>query len=142
MDAQRRRVRSLDGLRGVAALAVVVSHIQLADDHIVRYSPSMFAVWAGRDAVTVFFVLSGVVLALAMMGRGDWGGYYLSRFVRLYLPAWGAIVFGALLHVAVGWHLTGGVWLDSHVGQVTPMMGVVTGSLVGHAIPSVYLGAL
>jgi peptidoglycan/LPS O-acetylase OafA/YrhL len=51
------------------------------------YTP-LHLVWAGPEAVLVFFVLSGLVLSAATQGRSDfrWSAYYPSRLMRLYLP--------------------------------------------------------
>lgn len=51
-------------------------------------------VWAGTEAVLVFFVLSGFVLAgpLPQRARRDrWATWYASRLVRLYLPVWASL---------------------------------------------------
>jgi peptidoglycan/LPS O-acetylase OafA/YrhL len=107
----RHRFASLDGLRGVAALIVVLHHALLIvpvltlpyfGDYstvggfsgLLLYSPLHLA-WAGTEAVFVFFVLSGFVLSYAardVVGF-PWAAYYPSRFVRLYLPVIAAIVF-------------------------------------------------
>jgi peptidoglycan/LPS O-acetylase OafA/YrhL len=115
------RVRSLDGLRGLAALIVLEHHALLASvpwlagpygpgplpargslDWLLTYTP-LHIFWAGPEFVVVFFVLSGFVLTLpvARGGRLRIASYYPSRFLRLYLPVWGALVFAAVLHVAV-----------------------------------------
>jgi uncharacterized membrane protein len=84
------RVRSLDGLRGVAALIVVVHHALLTSPTLARvnygavpgsvhgflwwmtYTP-LHLIWAGPEAVFVFFVLSGFVLFLRPRRRGSVG---------------------------------------------------------------------
>lgn len=111
---ERGRLPALDGLRGVAALVVVVTHALLTD---ARWATSWLGVPAnaGRAAVMVFFVLSGYVLVRPFVaGRGKaWRVYYPARMVRLYLPVWGALVFAAALAALVprvgG---TGNWWLD------------------------------
>ena len=108
-----QRVSSLDGLRGVAALIVVVQHCALVSpalaagyyggdvggvlNQIALYSP-LHLFWGGAEAVVVFFVLSGVVLVRAMRSsRFTWGSYFPSRLVRLWLPVIGAVALGYLL---------------------------------------------
>jgi peptidoglycan/LPS O-acetylase OafA/YrhL len=115
------RLRQLDGLRGVAALVVVVHHVLLlyprfADTY--QAGPPMPAtgsvLWlltatplklftAGGEAVLVFFVLSGIVLTLPVLARVnfDWIAYYPRRMVRLYLPVLAAVLFAALLVLVV-----------------------------------------
>jgi peptidoglycan/LPS O-acetylase OafA/YrhL len=52
---------------------------------------------AGTEAVLVFFVLSGLVVALpALKGRLDWLSYYPGRLVRLYLPVAASLVLAAI----------------------------------------------
>ena len=61
------------------------------------YTP-LHLLWAGTEAVYVFFVLSGLVLARSVI-RGhpfDWRAYFPSRLARLYLPVLGAVGFAAL----------------------------------------------
>ncbi|MGE0877312.1 MAG: acyltransferase family protein [Acidimicrobiia bacterium] len=120
MDHERRgrRLYALDGLRGVAALVVVFHHVLLCDPRIAElsfgvraanrdgwrwwtvFSP-VHALWAGTEAVFVFFVLSGLVLVrpyLASRERAvDWSGYYAKRAVRLYAPVVMAVA------LALGW---------------------------------------
>lgn len=107
------RVSSLDGLRGVAALVVLFHHALLtmsgfasvywAAPFPAYVAPFAFtplhAIWAGPEAVLVFFVLSGVVLTVpAVRGRAlPWRAYYPSRLIRLYLPVVFAVGFALLL---------------------------------------------
>jgi peptidoglycan/LPS O-acetylase OafA/YrhL len=123
-EREHGRLPALEGLRGLAALIVVVHHSLLATlprlagpygvgpgpsrgtlQWWLMYSP-LHVLWGGGEAVVVFFVLSGFVLSLPS-ARGGHGvraiSYYPSRFVRLYLPVWGALAFAALVHVvAIG----------------------------------------
>lgn len=109
------RVRSLDGLRGVAALMVLCSHAMLiapmfADAVLGTGGPEPFGfgwwwtytplhlLWAGTEAVFMFFILSGFVLAGSVSRPGfAWRSYYLQRLPRLYLPVWGSLLFAAAL---------------------------------------------
>jgi peptidoglycan/LPS O-acetylase OafA/YrhL len=101
-----RRLAGLDGLRGLAALYVVVYHIFLRA--FPGYSVDRAPFWAGwfiygRFAVVVFIVLSGFSLALSPAREG-WKLDGLSRFARRralrILPAyWAALAFS----LAVAW---------------------------------------
>lgn len=108
-----RRVTSLDGLRGVAAIIVVIHHAVLtlpATDGALdgpavpgstawwlAYTP-LHLLWAGEEAVLIFFVLSGFVLALpATLRAVRWRVYYVKRLVRLYVPVWGSLVVAVIL---------------------------------------------
>jgi peptidoglycan/LPS O-acetylase OafA/YrhL len=138
-----RRIVPLDGLRGVAALVVVFDHIILASvpplanaylhggrpfpqtgslAWALLYTP-LHLVWAGKEFVCVFFVLSGYVLALPMArgGRFRAAAYYPRRFARLYLPVWGALCVAALLFVVVSHiHVPAATWwLNEHAAPPT-----------------------
>jgi peptidoglycan/LPS O-acetylase OafA/YrhL len=70
----KSRLVALDGLRGLAAVVVVVWHTGAT-----RFIPG------GYLAVDLFFVLSGFVLSHAYEGRGvRWRAFMLSRLIRLY----------------------------------------------------------
>ncbi len=96
----RPRLAGLDGLRGLAALFVVVNHVFLRA--FPGYPVDRAPFWAGwfiygRFAVVVFIVLSGFSLALAPARRG-WRLDRISRFAcrraRRILPAyWAALAF-------------------------------------------------
>ena len=76
---------------------------------ILAYSPLRLS-WAGPEAVVVFFVLSGYVLALpfATNLNRSWASYYGKRLVRLYLPVWGALAFTVAVILTVRPHALGG----------------------------------
>ncbi|GAA4780315.1 acyltransferase family protein [Microbacterium gilvum] len=107
------RLHALDGVRGAAALVVVLYHASLiaqpfADDGTARLiwetateTPLKLG-FAGTEAVQVFFVLSGLVITLPALRDGfSWPGYAVSRLVRLYLPVWAAILLAVLLVVVL-----------------------------------------
>ncbi|MCS5716030.1 acyltransferase [Herbiconiux sp. CPCC 205716] len=128
------RVAALDGLRGLAALAVALGHALL----VVR--ENVVADWLGGSAlalttngfsiaashaVWLFFVLSGVVLTkLATRGPPgtfDYGRYTLSRLARLYLPVWAALAFMVVTVLLVRRTSSGfGAWVDGHPTHLDP----------------------
>ena len=101
--ADERKIE-LDGLRGYAAIVVVIYHSILGLDgtqldRILRGAWSDFGpyevatkiflkVFDGELAVTLFFVLSGTVLFKSLMredgGLGSAGRFYVRRFFRIY----------------------------------------------------------
>jgi peptidoglycan/LPS O-acetylase OafA/YrhL len=109
-----QRLASLDGLRGVAALSVLVHHtlivaypelraIYSSTDPIepfgswqwwLTHSP-LHLFWLGAESVYIFFILSGVVLVLPVVraSKFNWYRYYPSRMVRLYIPVWASLIF-------------------------------------------------
>lgn len=150
-ESRRGRLRALDGLRGLAALVVLLHHAllasapQLADPYaglpqsagrlvwLLTYTP-LHIVWAGPEAVVVFFVLSGFVLSLpvARGGRLRIGSYYPSRFARLYLPVWGALVVAAVLHLVVTHHVVPAAswWLNGHAPPLKVHAALLDASLL------------
>jgi peptidoglycan/LPS O-acetylase OafA/YrhL len=103
---QRKRLAGLDGIRGLAALYVVVNHIFLRT--FPGYPADHAPFWAGwfiygRFAVVVFIVLSGFSLALSPARHGwrlDGIRHFAVRRARRILPAyWAALVFS----LAVAW---------------------------------------
>ena len=141
-STQPPRDRALDGLRGIAAIAVVLSHFVVATVAVLssRFFDTppqpvtglawlasetpLAVVWAGREWVIVFFVLSGLVLSLAAAGgaRFDAARYYPTRLVRLYLPVWACLVFAALVHELVAHERVAGAtqWLNLHAVEWSP----------------------
>ena len=95
-----RRLPALDGIRGVAALFVVLNHVFLRA--FPGYPVDRAPVWAGpfiygRFAVVVFIVLSGFSLSLAA-ARDGWRLGDLSRYARrrawrILPPYWAALAF-------------------------------------------------
>jgi peptidoglycan/LPS O-acetylase OafA/YrhL len=118
-DLPRKRLAGLDGIRGLAALFVVVNHIFLRAFR--GYPVNRAPFWAapfiyGRFAVVVFIVLSGFSLTVAA-ARSGWRLDGLSRFAhsrawRILPPYWAALVFSILMTWLVvsqpGWPLPNG----------------------------------
>lgn len=120
------RFVALDSLRGIAALAVVFYHSMLVfpglhgilDGRGIPYAvsgdvkalvltvPPPTLLWAGREAVLLFFVLSGFVLALPFMAEGRRTPGYLAfavkRLVRLLVPCAVVALLLAALVPAIG----------------------------------------
>ncbi len=86
------RLEYLDGLRGWAALMVVLSHLlgQFARHNSDIYSSSLLRVLSdGHFAVLVFFVLSGAALSLRFTRRPQplaLGWLVAARYVRIVVP--------------------------------------------------------
>ena len=101
-DPGYARLRSLDGLRGVAASAVLLFHVSLALGGWPGI-PFLGAFWNGHNAVLLFFVLSGLALSLSYWRRQEdaWLPFLIRRVFRLY-PAFAVsvLVEPALLPIA------------------------------------------
>ncbi|QIS23309.1 acyltransferase family protein [Nocardia terpenica] len=100
--APRAFVQALEGMRGLAALGVVVTHVAFQTG--ATSVPVLGRVWERFDmAVAVFFGLSGFLLwrphaAAARTGRAaqSAGRYLLHRAARI-LPAYWAVVCAVLI---------------------------------------------
>jgi peptidoglycan/LPS O-acetylase OafA/YrhL len=135
------RLAALDGLRGLAALVVLLCHVveasvaAIAATLLVGGNASGVAgwftgtplaiVWAGQQFVLVFFVLSGFVLTRGLRARPTGAAAFLAgRTVRLYLPAWLSLVPAAALLLLVSRAPAGGggvgFWLDGYARPIGP----------------------
>jgi peptidoglycan/LPS O-acetylase OafA/YrhL len=127
-----QRIHGLDGLRGIAALVVLVHHTLLLTEQFIRpyrdpqpdtigdiywwltYTP-LHIFWDGSTAVFVFFVLSGFVLALPTRTRSmHWLSYYPARLIRLYLPVWVAVGIAFIWSLSIPQLSDGSSWLAGH----------------------------
>jgi peptidoglycan/LPS O-acetylase OafA/YrhL len=126
---RKSRLPALTGLRGVAAMAVVISHILNTTPSLVHpqlgtlqwwvsYTP-LNVLWDGDESVLLFFVLSGFVLARPFVDRDgsqSYISYYPRRFLRLYVPLWGGLVFTYLMTLIESRHSipAATAWTNSH----------------------------
>jgi peptidoglycan/LPS O-acetylase OafA/YrhL len=133
VPVRRSRISGLDGLRGLAALYVVVNHdFERAFPGYPAHHAPFWAGWFiyGRFAVVVFIVLSGFSLALAPARRGwrlDGVRQFARRRARRILPAyWAALAFS----LAVAWLIV------PQNGQGAPTAGsaLVNGFLVQNLV--------
>lgn len=142
----RSRLVEIDGLRGIAALVVVIHHSLLtlpplaaayysepvtgALANLLVRSP-LHAVWDGTAAVLLFFILSGIALFRAGSGPAfTWRGYYSSRLPRLYLPVLPAIGWGWVLITLVPRHSEGlSAWLQARPRDY-PIAGIIQDAIL------------
>ncbi len=147
----------MDSVRGIAAFIVVIHHCFLTravySDYffsnwkthatgpvswIFLYTPARLA-WAGYEAVTLFYVLSGLVLALPWVeGRPlEYKKYALRRMCRLYIPYVAGIAVAAVLNIALFQHayVSGASnWVNSMTwtNPVTPFVMFDHLAIIGH----------
>ncbi|WP_419955085.1 acyltransferase family protein [Neobacillus niacini] len=111
-----RRYEELDSLRGIAALTVVINHffnvIPMffnANNYpnglllkILKFTP-VHIFWAGHEAVILFFVLSGFVLALPFLKnkQGSYKDFLVKRFFRIYIPYICAVTAAIILKMTI-----------------------------------------
>jgi peptidoglycan/LPS O-acetylase OafA/YrhL len=134
-----RRLAHLDGLRGVAAIVVVISHIAAgfvpalffgSEGRIVPRWQETFATWpsfvliSGSFAVFIFFVLSGFVIsASADTANSAIFNNCVARIIRLSFPCAASILLaGGLLAARFNWisdaaSIVDHQWIKSYVGD-------------------------
>jgi len=110
---------SLEGLRGIASIVVVVGHFTFVflpylatifypypgasptyGIEIILRQPPFTLLFSADAAVSVFFVMSGYVLATRFISNGSMEGLKeaaAKRYVRLVLPAAASIIFAWFL---------------------------------------------
>lgn len=117
------RVGFLDGIRGLAALYVVLHHIWLSVWHDFPHNDGpTWTGWLvfGHLAVAVFIVVSGFSLGMGPSRNGDrlpgLRTFLRRRAWRILPPYWAALLFSALVY------------------------GVVTGATTGHVITARSMG--
>lgn len=129
------KVPYLDGLRGVAALMVLMAHLMIAlYPAVVTYTPSQvhtkfdmalglspFSVlWQGNFAVCIFFVLSGFVLSdFCQHTKINFPAQIVRRYLRLAIPmlivstfAWVLLYFSAYNNYNAAVRVTQSGWLS------------------------------
>ena len=115
----RDKVPYLEGLRGIAAMQVVLLHfvtgfMPWTAEHA---WPPLRVLFDGHTAVYVFFLISGTVLTPSFARDGAFAAKLAKRVVRLVIPVAAAALVATLLlaalpdaHVRAA-ALTGSVWL-------------------------------
>lgn len=106
------RLEQLDSVRGIAAATVVLSHVvqtfpamQPGGDSLIgklAHTP-LHILWAGTEAVNLFFILSGFVLALPFLkGEQPYGRYALKRIARIWIPYIAVVITALIAKTLVG----------------------------------------
>lgn len=103
----------LDLMRGIAAFIVCLEHwrnLLYVDYWHINSHRALFALpyvitSAGRQAVVIFFVLSGFLISgsifrLTQRGQWNWRLYMTHRLVRLWIVLIPALILGAVLDLA------------------------------------------
>ena len=93
------RIGSLDGMRGVAILSVILLHwvIRPTEEAIQTASPQIYQLLnQAAHGVDIFFVISGFLIGRILLTRAECHGFlrtfYVRRFFRI-IPLYYAIVF-------------------------------------------------
>jgi peptidoglycan/LPS O-acetylase OafA/YrhL len=99
-----QRFQFIDGLRGIAALSVVLFHIHLAIKKHTAYALPFFleeVFFTGYLGIQIFFVLSGFVIAYSVRNASNdlsfFSRFFIRRSLRLDPPYWVVIILTLLL---------------------------------------------
>ncbi|MGP6140264.1 acyltransferase family protein [Jeotgalibaca sp. A127] len=141
---KNKRIEIFDGMRGLAAIVVLIFHI-------INWTPAGYAagkfefinegwrwfttsplkiLWAGNEAVVVFYLIAGFVIAKPYIEGRDvrFGSFVEKRFTRLVLPYWAILLVTFGLIVLFG-HLKDSISLSgsfnvkwSEVPEVGPQL--------------------
>jgi len=86
------RIRGLDGLRGVAAISVLLFHYTVVYGELIGPIGRLpFVATYGRHGVDLFFVISGFVILLTVENSRTLADFAVSRFARLFPAFWAAV---------------------------------------------------
>ena len=157
MTVETRRVTALDGLRGWAALSVMFCHMmqtspsiwaaftetshanvsKFSISEILTYTP-LHLFWAGGEAVALFFVLSGYVLA-----AGFWSGdgpsyksFVIRRIFRIYPAFLVVCVLAWLAATVVESHSVAGVsvWFYQYWHRPGGIVNLLPALFMGYGV--------
>lgn len=149
------KIRYLDGLRGVAALSVVMAHVLIGFYPTfytgdARQAHNSWEVWAagspfnmvsiGNCFVCIFFMLSGYVLTYSVVSKQRQSQFLalaVGRYVRLTLPIF-ASSFLAFLVLKLGWVYHVEVALDTNSYWWMPTLYQFTPSFADMSVESLY----
>lgn len=130
MKSHKEHVPELDGLRGVAALAVIISHCANAG-----FLPQFLGRGFGQQGVALFFVLSGYLIFYLYLDRDSTKSnifqYTVARCARV-LP----LFYGIVLLAAVVWAITGsGLYGFNSTRQLMANLFLLQGTSILWSIP-------
>lgn len=91
--SSQNRLLSLDALRGVAALSVVIFHYTANFQYKYGHtSPPLLSFELGRYGVELFFMISGFVIFLTLDRVRSTADFAFARFSRLFPTYWMAVL--------------------------------------------------
>jgi peptidoglycan/LPS O-acetylase OafA/YrhL len=112
-----KRLPSLDGLRAISILMVILAHFQLKYRLRIPFPYNFFC--DGQLGVNIFFVMSGFLITKLLLaeesvtGKICLKGFYRRRVIRIF-PAYYFLLFVYLILQLVNLiHLSKGSWLSS-----------------------------
>lgn len=118
LQLMNKKIESLDFIRGLACLLVMVSHI-ITHKNFLEVAPHAFTIfknhfWLGRIGVCLFFLLTGYLIPQSLKKAGI-SAFLKSKFFSIYPVYW----------------LILSIYIVTNIGQYTPWM-VVTNFTLFH----------
>ncbi|MDB5146221.1 MAG: acyltransferase [Mucilaginibacter sp.] len=116
-DKARVYFSNLNGVRALAALMVVISHIELhkADFHVARI-PYITILNFGKTGVTIFFSLSGFLITYLLLEEKrnfsavNFKAFYIRRMLRIWPLYFLLVIIGFFIYPGGGGST--GLWLS------------------------------
>lgn len=109
-----RHIAELDGLRGVAILAVMAFHLRPSMPYFGHFRFVYYILDAGRSGVDLFFVLSGFLITTILLNTKESPQYFRSfygrRAVRIFPLYFAALI--AFYHIHLPLMHRAGVWQE------------------------------
>lgn len=103
MSTNSSRLKEIDALRGLAALAVVLFHFTYQFGVMFPDTPTPpFQVAHGHFGVNLFFIISGFVIFMTLDRTHSAMDFVVSRFSRLYPAYWISVLLTYLITHALG----------------------------------------
>lgn len=132
------RLRSIDFLRGVAALAVAFGHALTAAPY--SFAGPLFEqlclhiMWVAVSGIPLFFVVSGFCIHLGQVRHGGtfkFVDFWRRRLWRLY-PTYFVVLVGSIALLVVFWATGQGEEVIDHYPE--PKLAWIGGDFVAHAL--------
>lgn len=102
MSAHNRLVQ-IDGLRGIAAVVVLLFHVTTRyDQEYIHRDALPFSVPWGSLGVHLFFAISGFVILMTLRRTVVPADFVMSRVSRLYPTYWVAVLLSTAIVIAAG----------------------------------------
>ena len=133
------RLRSLDGLRGVAIIVVIVWHCYGEFSNLLPFGDrfSFYPVRTGWAAVQLFFLISGFVILMTLEKCQTFSEFAWRRWLRLF-PA---MFVGSIIILAFDWTFATGPYADRTVINLLPGWLFVSPQLL-HAVTGLNIDSM